>query len=278
MRKILFTYRDLHQNLIAFQYATYLAVHFGASIVIFEEHEINNFKGMKLKLANWLTLYQEDFELNFPEEWMQFKIRFHEKILNEIPIKVYSTKKILYPKVEKIIIEEEIDFIVLQTRTEFTLVETIFGSFEEDIFKNAKPPILAIPQNIEFKEFKNIVFPTDLNQDYINQFKLMWPTVKNLNHRISFLHVMNHEKKNYHSKQDEFRKEVSQIVGDHNFNYIELKHQNTLDGLDEYSADNGNIVYVMFKQSQIGLDSFFKVSSSAQLAFFSKNPIIKFQD
>ncbi|RIV72098.1 universal stress protein [Flagellimonas aequoris] len=57
--------------------------------------------------------------------------------------------------------EMNIDLVVMGTKGETSDHKTTFGSYTIEVFKYVKCPVLAIPEEFEYRQPKNILFPTD---------------------------------------------------------------------------------------------------------------------
>lgn len=62
--------------------------------------------------------------------------------------------------------ERNIDLVIMGTKGENSDHKTTFGSYTIEVFKYVKCPVLAIPENFEYKQPKIILFPTDYRLPY----------------------------------------------------------------------------------------------------------------
>lgn len=101
-----------------------------------------------------------------------------------------STSNSLTHEVKDLVEKKYIDYVVMGTRGATGSKEVLFGSNTVHVFKNATCPVLAIPENAEYKTLQDILFTTDYEIAY--QDKNLQPLlgiVKQHNAKIHVLHV-----------------------------------------------------------------------------------------
>lgn len=59
-----------------------------------------------------------------------------------------------------------IDLVIMGTKGETSDHKTTFGSYTVEVFKYVKCPVLAVPEEFEYHQPKNILFPTDYMLPY----------------------------------------------------------------------------------------------------------------
>ena len=77
-----------------------------------------------------------------------------------------SSFNTLVREVEELYQGNAIDFIVMGTQGASGLNEVLFGSNTVHVLKNAKCPVLAIPNNFSFEAPHEILFPSDYGIDF----------------------------------------------------------------------------------------------------------------
>lgn len=92
------------------------------------------------------------------------------------------------------------DFIVMGTQGATGLAEVLFGTNTVHVLKNAKCPVLIIPENFYFETPKQIAFPTDFTHFYEEELLPLKQIANLYNSKIRIVHV--NEKKNLESIQD----------------------------------------------------------------------------
>ncbi|WP_318311812.1 universal stress protein [Flagellimonas crocea] len=86
--------------------------------------------------------------------------------------------------------EMNIDVVVMGTKGETSDHKTTFGSFTVEIFKYVKCPVLAIPEDFEYRQPKAILFPTDYLLPYKRrELKLLGDLARKFKSRIHCLYI-----------------------------------------------------------------------------------------
>jgi nucleotide-binding universal stress UspA family protein len=86
-----------------------------------------------------------------------------------------SSFNTLENEIEVLYKKNVIDFIVMGTKGASGITEVLFGTNTVHIIKNAKCPVLAIPNDFTFESPQEILFPSDYEIDF--QKELMQPMV-----------------------------------------------------------------------------------------------------
>ncbi|MDC6365940.1 MULTISPECIES: universal stress protein [Flavobacteriaceae] len=86
--------------------------------------------------------------------------------------------------------EKNIDMVIMGTKGETSNHKTTFGSYTIEVFKYVKCPVLAIPEDFEFKQPKNILFPTDYMLPYKRrELKLLGDLAGDFKSKIHCLYI-----------------------------------------------------------------------------------------
>ena len=92
--------------------------------------------------------------------------------------------------IKEIIEERNINLVVMGTKGATGAKEILFGSNTVQVFKNIKCPILAIPSDYNYESPTEILFPTDLEVNYLNTDINLIKELSLLHHsRVHVLHV-----------------------------------------------------------------------------------------
>lgn len=121
-------------------------------------------------------------------------IETEEKIQKEFKNSKHSFKKIsvfnmLVNEIKELIKINNIDFIVMGTKGATGAKEVFLGTHTMYTIKKVACPILVVPENFEYEEPKEILFPTDFHFQTTNKFL---GAIKDIckNH-ISRIHILN---------------------------------------------------------------------------------------
>ncbi|WP_149276247.1 universal stress protein [Pareuzebyella sediminis] len=86
--------------------------------------------------------------------------------------------------------ERNIDLVIMGTQGQSAKKKITFGSHTVQVFKYVQCPVLAIPENYEFREPKKIVFPTDFLLPYkTRELKLLNEIIAEYKSEVHCLHI-----------------------------------------------------------------------------------------
>lgn len=186
MKKILVPtdYSDCALN--AFNYALNFAKHIDAEIVLFNSFHMPH--AGSTAIMNLNEMMREDSE--------KAMVEFLEKSNKPSEANV-KTKIWLGTTVDDIVNEqkkENYDYIVMGTTGASGLKEVFLGSTASRVLNYATCPVMAIPENVSFTPFNQVVFAADLkdhSDDKLNKLKTF---VEYFNVKLNIIHVL--KKKN----------------------------------------------------------------------------------
>jgi len=117
-----------------------------------------------------------------------------ERIKREFKNPKHSIKTMLQfntliSEMEDIVEDQAIDYVVMGTQGATGAKEVLFGSNTVHVFNKIKCPVIAIPENFEFEQPHEILFPTDYEIDYTK--KLLKPLIHLTSLYISRVNVLN---------------------------------------------------------------------------------------
>lgn len=175
----------------ALEYAASLARRYGSRIYLTHVITLDGFPMMSPEVA----------ARSLQELWTAAEQGMKEALesgrLDAVPNKVVIQEGNLWPTIEQLIKEHEIDLVVLGTRGAGTLRKILIGSGAEEIFRKAKAPVLTVGPLAEKEpfyelEFKNILFATDFGKSAEREAKYAFSLAQEHRSRLRFVHVFAH--------------------------------------------------------------------------------------
>ncbi len=105
-------------------------------------------------------------------------------------IKTVSAFNLLTDEINELSVEKEIDFIVMGTQGATGAKEIFLGSNTVFVLRKAQVPVLAIPENCQYKPLEKFLFPTDYWTRYKKEELQTIKTLATLhNAEVTILHV-----------------------------------------------------------------------------------------
>ncbi len=114
--------------------------------------------------------------------------------LNAVPNQVLIQEGNLWPVIEEVIKQHEIDLIVIGTHGAGALRKMLLGSGAEEIFRHAKVPVLTVGPSIHKEpfyemEFKNILFATAFGRGAEREAEYAFSLAQEHRSKLRLLHV-----------------------------------------------------------------------------------------
>ncbi|TXD51984.1 MULTISPECIES: universal stress protein [unclassified Polaribacter] len=161
-----------------------------------------------------------------------------------------SFQKVLKKTIEK----KDVDLILMGTLGETDDKNTVFGSNAVNTMENIRNcPVIAIPNNIIFKNSNEIVFPTSFKINYKdNELATLIEVSKLMNAPIRILYVKNNEE--FSNEQIQNKILLNQILEATNFTHHQLFNMNMQEGVRCFaqSRESEMIAFVNKKHNFFG--------------------------
>ncbi|BDS10479.1 universal stress protein [Aureispira anguillae] len=90
--------------------------------------------------------------------------------------------------------ENDIDLIVMPTKGEHNILESLFGSVTTAVAGLAECPVLIVPEQVAYRPIADIAYATDLSVENINRVEIPLALAKLLQANLHYVHIYNKEK------------------------------------------------------------------------------------
>ena len=216
------------------------------------------------------------------EEMMEEKrkvIEMHiEEFVKNKPEKVIGKLLAVYgifipQEIKDLVVEGAYDLILMGTRGEHhSKIEKILGSVTTHTMMQAECPVLAIPEEANWKALKRIAFATDFelkDQKAVNQLMEFAST---LAAEINFVHVETDPK--IGKMQD------SISLPNYPFNFTDFAVVNSpsvMEGIDKYIKENQIDLLALYIPKRRLWERLFHSSFTKKMAFHTRTPLLVFQ-
>lgn len=164
--------------------------------------------------------------------------------------------------------------IIMGTHGASGIKKVVMGSNTASMIGISSIPVLAVPENADFKGFRNMVYATDLN-NLDKELKLLIPYVEKFGSTIHIVHVtssgknvpMLEKKMDTIIEKAEYKKIVSMVLVDADVDKA----------LDQYVELSKADVLAMFTHEPTFFEKLFDRSITRRMAFHSKIPLLAFK-
>jgi len=184
-----------------------------------------------------------------------------------------SSFNTLVREVEELYQENAIDFIIMGTQGASGLKEVLFGSNTVHIIKNAKCPVLAIPNDFSFESPHEILFPSDYEVDF--QDKHIQPIIDLVSSYNARINILNASYGYDLSEKQEQNKQKLEIYFKHIAHlFHSVSNQNVTEAITNFQLRVLVNLLVMIKNKHSFFENLFFKSTINQIGFHLNIPFL----
>ncbi|MFN6946385.1 MAG: universal stress protein [Cytophagaceae bacterium] len=261
---------DFSKNSInALEYAAKLAEKYKAKIILYHIYQA-------VLINTDLRRNKVTFDIHETEDVAKEKL---EKLVKNIKKKcpdISYTYKIAKgtatKEINKEVVQNDIDMIVIGTRGAGAIGSLFFGSFAAEIIEHAPCPVLAIPEKAEFTSFKTVVFATEFNRRDISSLAALSVLLSPFESTIKALHVTDDPSAKM-EKIMHFEKEVKERTKGDNIHFELINNDEFLDGLFSYIEKSNADMLVMSTRKRKFLERIYDRSMTKIIAYQTDIPL-----
>lgn len=171
----------------------------------------------------------------------------------------------------------DIDLVVMGTKGETSHNKTIFGSYTIQVFKYVTCPVLAIPAEVQFKNPKKVLFPTDYMIPYKRrEIRLLYDLAREYKSEMHFLYISDFEVLN--ERQIDNRLFLKGELTKGYLFFETTQTQNKVKAILEYIADNDVDILTMVNSRHSMFEDMLYRSSIDELGMKVKIPFLVMQN
>ncbi len=205
------------------------------------------------------------------------------KLLDEVSKQVKTTQPITYKVVKGASFNDTVKnqakklrsgLIIMSTRGASGLRKYVMGTNTASIIGISHVPVLAVPEEAEFKSFKNVVYATDM-QHLEKEIKTMLPYLDKFQSHVHLIHVVPTSKDvaGVEAKIDK----VMLKSGYKNVIVRILVNEKVDVAIDNYVKASKADLLTMFTHEKSFYEKLFNRSMTKRMAFHSKLPLLAFK-
>ena len=233
--------------------------------------------GMELPVMAEVAIKRqiEESEVKFKELVDMILTQLTDRLNNapviESQIEVGKPEKLISQIAEK----DSVDLIVMGTHGQHGVLNKIFGSVASDVMSNARGPVLIIPQNSPYNEYKKVTYASDLYE--ADPYEI-WKATQLLEPFSPEIHCVHCQTSgSQHSNRpemDELKKFFSDRSPTANISFHEIHGEHLLDNLLDFVQKNAVDLLVMYKPHRNFFERLFHKSLTKQMALIAKVPLL----
>ena len=172
------------------------------------------------------------------------------------------------------VLTDQIDLIVMGTKSEHDFMERLLGSLSSEISSHSRVPVLVIPENIENLDIEKIGVASDFKQ--IKDWKIMKlvnALADILAADIEVFHI-HHPDERIAINKSQDAQTLRDLFGTHLIGIRQVSNEDIRSGLEEYLENNGVDLLVMMPHDRGFLDKLVHGSMTKKMVSQVKIPLI----
>jgi nucleotide-binding universal stress UspA family protein len=174
--------------------------------------------------------------------------------------------------------KKKIDLVVMGVRGAGYLSEKLIGSITTATLREAKIPVLVIPEKVKYKDPKNIVFACDYEAN--TNMKSLDPLkeiAKTFEGNISIVNVI--KDKNLISVDEAVTGvKLDHKLNDVNHSYFFPENDNLVEGINDFAHRNEADMIAIIPHRHNLIERLFQRSTSKKIAFHTDLPLLALPD
>ncbi|MGH2623304.1 MAG: universal stress protein [Sphingobacterium sp.] len=177
--------------------------------------------------------------------------------------------------VKKLVDQQKIRLVVMGTHGESGFLTKVIGTNTVNVIRALQIPVLAVPPHAIYKPIKHVVFTTLFREKDKSALKEMLIMSKAVQAKIDCVHVMQKDRIPDVLQQSEtWQREFPDHI-----NYILLDEVESVENtIINYLLENNVDIFAVVKRNRNFFDRLFNSSTSNNLTFHSKVPILVFHE
>lgn len=180
----------------------------------------------------------------------------------------------LRDSLESIIKKQKIDLVIMGTKGATKAEEIVFGSNTVHIIQSVKQcPVLAIPDEYEFKQPEKIAFPTDFSRSYGDELQPLKDMAALYNSKIEIVHI--NKAHDISEAQDYNLDQLKVALKDYSPNFHSMPSEGSKErGITHFIEKFDINMLVMINYPHSFIDSFMKEPIIKKIGFKSSIPFL----
>jgi nucleotide-binding universal stress UspA family protein len=258
---------------IAVQYAVKIVNKLGGTLTLL--HVVTIMQPTRATMRLQLKSLERDLIETAKEDLEMFVQVISKQLKTDQPIKIKVVKGTAFnDTVKREAKKLRTGLIVMGTKGASGLRKYVLGSNTTSVIEVSHVPVLAVPEQGDFKSFKNVVYATDLKHVQ-KELKTLIPYLEKFNSRVHLLHITPTLK-----EVSALEKKIEAIVNKAGLTNVVCKiivNKNIDEAIDYYVSESKADLLTMFTHDVNFYEKLFSRSITRKMAFHSKIPLLAFR-
>ncbi|WP_298903068.1 universal stress protein [uncultured Psychroserpens sp.] len=175
--------------------------------------------------------------------------------------------------IQQVVNKNQIDMIVMGTRGASIIGKKLFGSHTVSVFQRCSCPVLAIPNDYNYRTIKTVAFTSNYYTAYNSEDLLpLINLVEHHNYDVHIIHVKEAERLSEY--QENNRAFLDSCFSNVNHSFIMLEEERLFDAVTNYMTANNIDLLAMMSRKHSFLERLFITHPAESFAFNLKVPLL----
>ncbi len=260
----------------AFQYALALAHRFNASIkvihVVQPEYESSDIPAMAGQMVSQKVEAAKEVLKAFIKSGVQ---KADPEVVKVVEITSEVEVGLPSGAIASASRRDEIDLTVIGTKGVHNVWEKFFGSTTSNVIQKASGNIFVVPVGTTFRDFKKIVYATDLSETDAYQILKVAQIMKLFEPSVDCIHVARRfNAKVKDTRMNELAEFFKRIDPGLQITFNEISNQSVSDGLVDFVEKHNADLLCMFAPNRTFFDRIFHNSLTQKMPYLTKIPML----
>ena len=231
----------------------------------------------------WTYPYTKDpFEIKrqATKAWKNTLQELFEQYKTSVKVKYVALEN---PSVVKAILsvikKENPGLIITGIKGKSKIKEVIMGSTTQALVQQSPVPVLAIPENAVYRDYKKILYTSDYLESDIQAIEQLIDLVQDYDPAIKAVHVSTYNEFLGDQKMEWFKDLVNEKIGDKKITFELLLSDNIFKKLNDYMNENEFDMLVMLEKERFGIiDKWFHDDLVRKMEFRTSIPLLSYNE
>lgn len=219
-------------------------------------------KNFKKYILDYLQTQIELYEITEPSPIMKFDLEYG------FPVDLIFERAHYY----------QIDMVVMGNKGSSQNLNKLLGSVTNKVIKGIEFPVLVVPENAQYQDFKKIAYATDFDPKDESTLSQLKKFAQVFNSSIELVHIAPEQQIPHFFDDSAFAKMNAQNELSNQLNQPvqTIAHKSLDKGIEQYLSENNCDLLVMLTHSQPWFKRIMKGSVTRKMAQTSKTPLLAY--
>ena len=223
--------------------------------------------------------YPIDLTLQAGKSWKNSLKELYEQFLSDVKPTFMAIENTSAIKgILSMVTKHNPDLMVIGTKGKSLLREIFIGSTTKALIKQSPIPVLAIPNNANYRDLNNVLYASDFREIDIEALKQLIELVKPSEPHIKLVHVSSESEYNGNQKMEWFKDLVRDSLSYKNMSFELLLSDRVFERLGNYMQNHDLDMMVMLEKEREGIierlfheDLIWKIELNSSIPILSYN-------